>query len=466
MQNILEPGRNCWRIEQADRFAVIIDAEDYFNAARDAMKRAKKSIMMIGWDFDARIRLGSPGMDDGAPAKLGDFILWLVEQRPELEVRLLQWNSGMLRNWLRGNNALYLLRWKWHKQITARFDGMHPPAGSHHMKLLVIDDSIAFCGGIDMTVKRWDTRDHRDEEPGRKTPSGKQLEPWHDLASICDGDAARALGDLCRRRWKRVSDEDLAPVDAPALEWPKAVTPMATPARIAIARSRPEMSDQTPIREIETLYLDMIAQAKTMIYAESQYFASRRVASALARRLEEPDGPEVIIINPVSADGWLEPLAMDTARGRLVESLRHHDPHGRFGIFHPVTAKEQPIYVHAKMMIVDDRLMRIGSSNFNNRSMRLDSECDVALDAMDDAALTASLRALREDLLAEHLGCRPEEVAAAHAREGSLLRAVESLRGPGRSLIRYETPELSAIEEWLADNEILDPDGPDEKDYP
>ncbi|WP_136684086.1 phospholipase D-like domain-containing protein [Falsirhodobacter xinxiangensis] len=462
MQNILQPERNCWRIGTADSFSVIIDAEDYFNAARDAMKRAKKSVMLIGWDFDARIRLGSPGQNDGAPDQLGEFVLWLVDRTPELEVRLLQWNSGMLKNWLRGNNAWYLLRWKWHKQISARFDGVHPPAGSHHMKLLVIDDSIAFCGGIDMTMKRWDNREHADEQPGRTTPSGKQLEPWHDLASICSGESAKNLGDLARRRWKRATGETLPEVDAPPLDWPAAITPLAAPAQVAVARSRPEMKDQSPIREIETLYLDMIGAAKALIYAESQYFASRRVASALAKRLEEPDGPEVVIINPVSADGWLEPLAMDTARARLVESLRHHDPHGRFGIYHPVTKAGQPIYVHAKLMIVDDRLLRIGSSNFNNRSMRLDSECDVALDAMGEEALSASLRALRDDLLAEHLGCRPEQVTDAYRESGSMLATIESLRGKGRSLIPYETPNLSAVEAWLADNEILDPDGPDE----
>ncbi|MCJ8140776.1 phospholipase D-like domain-containing protein [Falsirhodobacter halotolerans] len=464
MNEILTPGRNAWRVEEADNVAVIIDAEDYFHAARDAMMRARHSIMMVGWDFDARIRFDSPGHSDDGPDRLGDFVLWLVDRTPGLEIRLLQWNSGMMKNWFRGTNAWYLARWKMHKRITARMDGMHPPAGSHHQKLLIVDDSLAFCGGIDMTVKRWDTRAHADDEPGRVSPSGRKLEPWHDCAALVDGPAAKALAEVGRRRWQRATGETLEAATTPALDWPDRVRPLARHARVAVSRSRPEMTDQTPVREIEALYLDLIAQAKRVIYAESQYFASRRIAVALSRRLEEPDGPEVVILNPHTADGWLEPLAMDTARARLIQSLRQHDPHGRLAVYHPVTAAEKPIYVHAKLMIVDDRFLRIGSSNFNNRSMRLDSECDVALDAAQDASgdMRRALMALRDDLLAEHLGCDAARVTAEIARHGSVIAAIEALRGPGRSLVPYEVPDLNAVEEWLADNEILDPDGPEE----
>ncbi|MDT8854415.1 phospholipase D-like domain-containing protein [Paracoccaceae bacterium Fryx2] len=464
MSDLLEPGRNCWRLENADRFSVIIDAEQYFLAARDAMLQAKKSIILVGWDFDARIHLGRSESDRNAPDTLGDLVLWLVEREPRLEIRLLQWNSGRFRNLVRGTNAWYLMRWKMHDRITARLDGIHPPLASHHQKLLVVDDSLAFCGGIDMTMKRWDTRAHADAEPGRTSPSGKQLQPWHDLTSIFDADAAKAMGDLCRLRWKRACGEVLEPVADGKVNWPENILPLVGPARIGIARSQPEMEDQDPVREIEALHIDMIAAAKTLIYAESQYFASRRIAAALARRLEEPDGPEVVIVNPAEAEGWLEPLAMDTARARLVASLMRHDPHGRLAIYHPVTAGENPIYVHAKLLIVDDRLLRIGSSNFNNRSMRLDSECDVVLDATQDGsgAIAGKLRDLLHDLLAEHLGRTPEAVAASVAREGSLVRGIEALRGSGRSLVPYEIPDLSALQAWLADNEILDPDGPEE----
>jgi phosphatidylserine/phosphatidylglycerophosphate/cardiolipin synthase-like enzyme len=222
------------------------------------------------------------------------------------------------------------------------------------------------------------------------------------------------------------------------------------------------------ILEIERLYLDLIGAAQRFIYAESQYFASRRIAEAIARRLAEPDGPEIVLINPHSAEGWLEPIAMDSARARLREALRRLDPHRRFRIYHPVTEGGQPIYVHAKILIVDDRVLRVGSSNMNNRSLRLDTECDVVIDAggQDDADVGPAIIAVRNGLLAEHLGRDVKEVGRRIEETGSLIAAIEAIReegrGEGRTLQPYETPELSAVEEWLADNEVLDPEGPDE----
>ena len=197
---------------------------------------------------------------------------------------------------------------------------------------------------------------------------------------------------------------------------------------------------------------------------ESQYFASRKVAEAIARRLDEADGPEIVIVNPVTAQGWLEPLAMDSARGRLMEALRRRDTHGRLRMYHPVTEAGEPIYVHAKITFVDDRQLRIGSANLNNRSMRLDSECDVMVDAGadGDGAISAAITELRDGLLAEHLGVAPAEIAATLVATGSLIATIERLRGTGRTLVPYEDPDLSAVEAWLADHEVLDPEDPDE----
>lgn len=149
----------------------------------------------------------------------------------------------------------------------------------------------------------------------------------------------------------------------------------------SIALTVPEMPDQEPLHQIEALYVDLIARARRWFYAESQYFASRKVAEAIAKRLAELDGPEFVIVHPTSAQGWLEPLAMNFARARLVEALHEHDPHRRLRLYHPYTASGEPIYVHAKVTVIDDDVLRIGSSNFNNRSLRLDTECDVVIDA-------------------------------------------------------------------------------------
>jgi phosphatidylserine/phosphatidylglycerophosphate/cardiolipin synthase-like enzyme len=461
---LLRPGENCWRIERAHRATVIVDAADYFRAARAAMMAARRRIMLIGWDFDARIELIPGEESPDAPRRLGDFILWLVKRRPELEICLLHWDLGALKALFRGSTILTLLRWKAHPRITARLDSRHPPAGSHHQKIAVIDDGIAFCGGIDMTAHRWDTRDHADAEPRRTDPGGAAYQPWHDATTALDGPAAAALGELARDRWARAGGRPLAPLDVAEDGWPEDLPVQFRDIDLGIARTRPEMPGCEAVLEIERLYLDLIASARRMIYAESQYFASRRIAEAIARRLEEPDGPEIVLVNPVSAQGWLEPIAMDSARARLREALRRIDTRGRFRIYHPVTATGQPIYVHAKILVVDDRVLRVGSSNFNNRSMRLDTECDVVIDAAlpANAALRPAIAAMRDELLAEHLGSTPAEVARALARSGSLIQTIESLRRPGRTLVAYETPDLSAVEAWLADNEVLDPEGPEE----
>jgi len=455
---LMDPGRNCWQIAETGRFALIVDAANYFVAARAAMLKAQHSITLIGWDFDARIDLRG-GSDEG-PEKLGDFILWLADRTPSLEIRLLRWDIGALKTLFRGRTLLWILRWKRHPRITLRLDSSHPVATSHHQKIVVIDDSLAFCGGIDMTQNRWDTRAHRDHEPTRKSPSGQDHGPWHDSTSAFDGAAARVIGDLARHRWKCATGEELSPCPTGHDCWPEGLTPDFRDTRIAVMRTLPTHDDDPGCHEIEAAYLDMIASARNVIYAESQYFASRRIGAAIAQRLTEENGPEVVIVNPRAAEGWLEPIVMDTARARLVEALRRIDTHGRFRLYHPVTAAEAEIYVHSKIMIVDDTCLRVGSSNFNNRSMRVDTECDVVL-ADGNAAERDRITALRNDLVAEHLGVTPDMVATHLRRTGSLIETIEALRGPGRSLVPYVLPDMSDIECWLADNEIFDPNGLD-----
>jgi phosphatidylserine/phosphatidylglycerophosphate/cardiolipin synthase-like enzyme len=462
-----------WQIARADRACVIVDAEDYFRLARAAMMKARKRIMLIGWDFDARIDMvRSTDVEDDAPTTVGELIYWLVEQNPKLEVYLLRWDLGALKSLFRGGTILTLAKWMRHPRITVKLDGHHPPGASHHQKIVVIDDCFAFCGGIDMTGDRWDTRAHKDDEPGRRHPNGTAYKPWHDATTALQGPVAAVLGRHARERWKRAGGESLAPVRGRTDCWPEELPAQFEDVDVAIARTAPKMEGQRRITEIEHLYLDHIARAKRSIYAESQYFASRRIAEAIARRLDEKDGPEIVIVNPETAQGWLEPLAMDTARARLVEALRRRDRHGRFRLYHPYTRDGAPIYVHAKVLIVDDLILRVGSSNMNNRSMRLDTECDVAIDATlpANAGTRDMIAGIRDDLLAEHLGATAAKVAKTIAEKGSLIAAIEALRFTGRknaktrrrTLNSYVTPNLSDVEAWLADNEVLDPEGPEE----
>lgn len=462
---ILEPGRNCWRLARAERAAVIVDAADYYRLAKRAMLKAKKQIILVGWDFDTRILLDREESNDestaGVPNELGPFIEWLARNRPDLHIYILKWDVGALKLVMRGTTLFRIISWMWHKRITFKLDGAHPSGASHHQKILVIDDALAFCGGIDMTADRWDTREHRKDDPGRRHPTtGRCYAPWHDATMAVDGEAARALGDLARERWIAAGGKPL-PVPQPGDDpWPTSLEPQFRGATVGIGRTRGAYHDRDEIRENERLFLDMIASARRFLYAENQYFASRAIAEAIAERLKEPDGPEFMLVNPETANGWLEEEVMGPARAELMRSLEQIDGGRRFRIYTPVNEAGEDIYVHAKITIVDDRILRVGSSNMNNRSMGFDSECDAAIDAgcAGNADMGATIEAIRCDLMGEHLGIEPAEVQRTLRETGSLIQTVEQLRGQGRTLRPFIPPEPNAIECEIAESEALDPE--------
>ncbi|MFS0770741.1 phospholipase D-like domain-containing protein [Sphingomonas sp. 1P08PE] len=458
----MEPGDEFWRVERADRLSVIVDADDYFRFARRAMMQARRRILLIGWDFDARIVLDHQAAPDEG---VGRFIYNLVERNPELEVFLLRWDLGALKSLGRGSTIFTVVKWMMHPRIHTKLDGHHPTGASHHQKIVIIDDCLAFCGGIDMTGDRWDTREHLDEQPLRRRPLGQKYKPWHDAITALQGPIAHQLGVLFRERWRAAGGKDeLLPAAVPPATpscWPEGLAVDFDDIDVGVARTLPEMPGQPGVHESEALFLAQIAAAKKHLYIESQYFAARRIAEAIARRLDEPDGPEIVIINPTTAQGWLEPLAMDTARARLMTALKRRDVHGRLRMYHPFTAGGTPIYCHAKILIADDRVLRLGSSNMNNRSLRLDTECDVSITASSDAQAVC-VTTIRNGLIAEHLGVDRAKVETAIERTGSLIGTIEELRGSGKTLRPYEVPDLTAVEEWLADNEVLDPEGPEE----
>lgn len=462
MTTILSPGDTCWQIQPADKLSVIIDAADFFRHARDAMLKAKRSIMMIGWDFDTRIDLVPGKSDDGAPEKLGSFLNWLSDRNDALEIRILKWDVGLLNSITRGETPFYILRWMFSKRVHLKLDSAHPPLSAHHMKLLVIDDTLAFCGGIDMTAGRWDTSEHREHEPHRQSPMGFAQEPWHDATTCISGPAASALGELARMRWQRATNETLSKPETDEEIWPDGLKNDFRNVDIAIARTAPEYDEREQIVEIETAKLAIIATATTSLYIESQYFASRRIAEAIAARLKEKDGPEMVVINPVGAEGWLEAKAMDSARARLMKLVAEADTYDRFRIFYPVNDARTPIYVHAKIMISDGRILKLGSANLNNRSMGYDTECDIIIEAKVDELQTADrITSIRNALLAEHLGREPSEVEAAINAQGSLIKAIDGLnRNTGRGLVTVPVRELTADEELFAESDIADPERP------
>lgn len=457
-------GRDCtvggWR---ANRLATIVDAAGYFRMVRAALLQAEHLAMFIGWDFDTRIKLDPDHRLPGWPEEMGPFLSALAERRPNLCIRVLQWNMGLLGALVRGSTAFSLVNWLARPRFELRLDRAHPFGAAHHQKLVVIDDAIAFCGGIDMTAGRWDTRAHRDDDRRRVRPSGRPYGAFHDATMVVDGDAAKTLGALARERWRRATREDLRPPPQPVGDpWPKKLAVRLQDVDVAIARTEPAFHDRPEVREIEALHLTAVAAARKTIYVEGQYFAARCVGLVMAKRLQEPDGPEIVVVLPHHTHGWVADYAMRRARARLLSYLRRTDRFGRLRLYHPVTSSGAPIYVHAKVLAIDDRLLRIGSANLNNRSMGLDTECDVAIEAAPDAPnrveVSHFITDIRNELVAEHLEISPERVAETLSKEGgSLINAIETHRRmTGRSLVPMDL--LAPDQRPLEQSEILDPE--------
>ncbi len=461
---LLVPGVTCWRVEQADHYACIIDGADYFRHVKAAMMRAKHRVMLIGWDFDTRMTFERGEKSLAGPNMLRAFLWWLLRLRPELEVYILKSNLGLVPAFQTiwdGVTPVALLNWLSSERLWFAVDGAHPTGAVHHQKIVVIDDVLAFCGGIDLTVDRWDTSEHLEPNRIRRT-LGRSYGPRHEVAVAVDGAAAKGLGEQARTRWQTATGQFLAQIEDADRIWPPGLEPSLRGVDVAIARTLPALAPGSEVREVEALNLAAIAAARRTIYLENQYLASRPLATALATRLREPDGPDIVIVLPRRSESRLERESMDSARHDLLQLLWAADEHQRLGVYWPTADGGAPIYVHSKVLVTDDRLLRIGSSNLNNRSMGFDSECDTAIEADPDDRGHAERRrviiATRDRLVGEHLGASAEDVARAVRSHGSFLQAVRSLRGPGRTLAEFTADTVVDEAGPFAENDLMDPD--------
>jgi len=210
----LRQGHNAWRIEKAGRASILIDAGAYFSAVRAALQQAQRNVFIVGWDLDSRTQLvgGDGAAYDGWPVNLRDFLTRLVRERPHLTVHLLAWDFAVLYALEREPFPALKLGWNTPSRVRFRLDNVLPVGASHHQKIVVIDDAVALSGGLDLTIRRWDTTRHRIDDPRRRDPAGKPYAPFHDVQMVVDGDAASA---------KSLSNRGASPVVRPAsVTWP------------------------------------------------------------------------------------------------------------------------------------------------------------------------------------------------------------------------------------------------------
>jgi uncharacterized membrane protein YdjX (TVP38/TMEM64 family) len=275
------------------------------------------------------------------------------------------------------------------------------------------------------------------------------------------GPVANALGQLSRDRWRLATGRSIRPVKAPCSNdlWPRDWASDLSDVPVAIARTAPPFSERAPIGEVEALFLDSLTRAKRYVYIETQYLTSRTIGDCLAARLRDPKGPEIVMVLHPNSDGWLEQHTMDVLRGRVLQRLRAADKFHRLNLNYPrlPDLQGQCISMHSKVCIVDDEVVRVGSANLSNRSMGFDTECDLAVEAGGNPDVRRAIAAFRHALLGEHLGVTPDAVRRELEKDGSLIGAVERLRGGGRSLAPFDGTVSADVNEVVPDEAFIDP---------
>ena len=450
ISDALQPGHDCWRIEKAGRAAVLIDAESYFFALRAAMLKAERCIHIVGWDLDRRMpfpgcaedvarlsELGTSGHEmaaDGYPLRLGDFMAELVKRKPNLWIRILLWDFSLLYAVSREPvpAMAVALRWNTPRRLDLCLDDAIPMGSAHHQKLIVIDDALAFGGGMDLTLARWDDCVHAAGDKRRCMLDGSPYAPVHDIQVMVEGPVAQSIAEYVRSRWARAAYERIVAVERrPAQLWPDAVKPDFNHVAVALSRTEPAFGSAPAITEIERLFVRMIRGAKRKIYIENQYLTSELIAATLIEALKANPELEVVIICSLTYPSWVEDAAMIGGRRRFMQRQHENGVGDRVLLLSPrneATEEAAQIKVHAKLMIIDDRYLRVGSANLCRRSMGSDTEFDLTIIGEDEASRTAIL-GIRDLLIAEHCGAEPAEVASAVAGTGSLRGAIEKLNG-------------------------------------
>ncbi len=486
--DIIAPGQNAWKMVRADDARVIVDAADYYRAFHAAALRARKYILVSGWQFDRGVKLlrGTDAVGRGKQVQLVRFLDRLCERTPSLRIYLLAWDFHMVfaleREWMQRLWFHYTTN----ERLVFRFDDADAAGGSHHQKFVVIDGEQAFLGGIDLCESRWDDRAHRSENPVRRS-RGRPSKPYHDVqAHLVGPQVAGALRELFVDRWSRTAGDPLTiedQVPGPVEALPAAALGIRLgPGPVGISRTDC-LADKRRIQEVLQLFIDGIAAADQLIYIETQYFSSSRICQALVERMRAPGRPrlQIVVVVNERAEAMKEEIAVGLRQAKNLERLRRvaaatgHALGLYFSLSDGGGKAQRATYIHSKLLAVDDRFLSVGSANLTNRSMGVDSELHVSWEAPAGQAARLpprGVRRLRVSLLAEHAGLegvtaiRPlvaipglvDRLDALAARPGGRLRAHGPPSQGQQTAMRIVDPEALPFDP-------ASPDG-DEHDEP
>lgn len=418
--SILIPGKTVWRRCRAGRLAILNDAAAYFAALREALLLATRQVYIIGWDIHSQTRFVGPSgqADDGYPEELGAFLKALLLAKPELRINILVWNFP----------ALYAAEREWNSatKFTAGasdrlrfcFDSSLPLGSAQHQKIAVIDGALAFSGGLDLTIRRWDTSAHDVHDPLRIDPDGKPYPPFHDVQCMVDGEAAVSVTEIAESRWRAagctVETSTAAITDE---RWPASVPVQSRGMTVGIARTEILTASAPGVQEVARLFEASINAADRFIYIENQFTSATDIARHLAQRMLEVPQLRVLIVTPKMHSSWFESQAMQSGRGGFIGQFAAAGVMDRIRFLYPSVRdgeSDAAVMVHSKVMIVDDRILRVGSANLNNRSMGADTECDLAFEATSEAQQQYIAR-LRRQLIGHFCGVDEQEIASNEA---------------------------------------------------
>jgi phosphatidylserine/phosphatidylglycerophosphate/cardiolipin synthase-like enzyme len=279
---------------------------------------------------------------------------------------------------------------------------------------------------------------------------------------MVDGAAAHAISDLASGRWLTATRQPLDRIAAEGDVWPADMAPDFRNIDVAISCTAPSWRGKSGIREGQACTEALLRAARKSIFIEQQYLTVMAFGRILAHALERPKGPDIVLIVNDKLDGSAERIYMGGNRDRLLAQLKRVDRYGRLRVVHPVVpdaSGECMVKVHAKLIIIDDTYLRIGSSNLNYRSTGLDTECDLTIEAVAEHD-RAKIAEIRNRLLAEHLDTTVEAVAQSAAETGSLVETLDRLSGRPRSLRQYHFPHQGITSRRVWGTFLIDPSRP------
>jgi len=385
-------GREERPAREGNSVEVLVDGEEALGAMIEAIVGARSYVHIAGWFASPDFR---PIREPGAPT-LAEILTEVAERVP---VRILLWAGPPVpvfkptRGMVRASRDDFMRDSKVRCELDRRERTMH----CHHEKLVVVDDEVAFVGGIDFTDLSGDRLDSSAHAPDRALG-------WHDLATRLRGPIVADVAGHFAQRWSEVAAEPLPEPVVPA--------PVGTTS-VQLVRTVPERTYEFAEKGEFTIlqsYLRALRSARSLIYLENQFLWSGEVVDVLVDKLLRPpqDDFRLLVLLPTRPND-----GADTTRGqlgRLIAADAGHDRLLAVTINSHADDRTGPLYVHAKVGIVDDSWLTIGSANLNEHSLFNDTEVNVVIRDPDE------VRATRLRLWSEHLQLPETEISGDPAK--------------------------------------------------